>query len=221
MTDDERRLFAALSVFPGSFTIQAASAVGDAVGVDASLVVPRLVRKSVVLADTAAGATRYRVLRTLRAFAAEQLTGDPQAGAAAREAFIDHFAVLARRWGRQQQTATVTAWLDELGQDTPNFQSASLLARSGDDLDRALLFVDVFQWYFNYVGQLAETRRWLAEIVAERDLTPEQRAIALVCQASLANFSGDYGATTPCTDNNYVTHGVIPSEFLLVWLGSL
>ncbi len=200
LSDDERRLFAALSVFPGSFTMDAASAVADAVGVDAVTVVPRLVRKSVVLADMSPGVSRYRVLRTLRAFAAEQLGGDADAAAVVREAFIDHYASLARRWGRQQQTATVTAWVDELGQDTPNFQSAAVLARGGD-LDRALLFVDVFQWYFNYVGQLAETRRWLAEIVAERDLTLEQRAIALVCQASLANFSGDYGATTQVAED--------------------
>ena len=191
----ERRTFAALSVFPGSFTMEAAEAVVAAVGEDARIVLPRLVRKSVVLADTSAGASRHRVLRTLRAFGAEQLAAEPELATVTREAFIDHFAGQARRWGRQQQTATVTAWLDELGPDTPNFQSAALLAREGD-LDRALLFVDVFSWYFNYVGQLAETRRWLARVVDELDLTLEQRTIALVCQASLANFSGDYGATT-------------------------
>ena len=190
-----RRTFAALSVFPGSFTMAAAVAVAEAVGEDARIVLPRLVRKSVVLADTTAGVSRHRVLRTLRAFGAEQLGADADVAEAAREAFIDHFAAQARRWGRQQQTATVTAWLDELGPDTPNFQSAALLAREGD-LDRALLFVDVFSWYFNYVGQLADTRRWLARVTDERDLTLEQRTIALVSQASLANFSGDYGATT-------------------------
>ena len=197
---DERRTFAALSVFPGSFTMDAAEAVAAAVGEDARMVLPRLVRKSVVLADTAGGVSRHRVLRTLRAFAAEQLAGDQATAGAAREAFIDHFAAQARRWGRQQQTATVTAWLDELGPDTPNFQAAAVMARDGD-LDRALLFVDVFQWYFNYVGQLAETRRWLAEVVSERELTLEQRTIALVCQASLANFSGDYGATTELAED--------------------
>ena len=191
----ERRTFAALSVFPGPFTMEAAQRVAGAVGEDARTVLPRLIRKSVVLADTSSGVTRHRVLRTLRAFAAEQLGADQGAAHDAREAFIDHFAAQARRWGRRQQTATVTAWLEELGPDTPNFQSAAVLAREGD-LDRALLFVDVFQWYFNYVGQLGETRRWLAQVVDERELTLEQRTIALVCQASLANFSGDYGATT-------------------------
>ncbi|MEM7288072.1 MAG: BTAD domain-containing putative transcriptional regulator [Actinomycetota bacterium] len=200
LDQDERRTFAALSVFPGSFTMEAAEAVAAAVGEDARVVLPRLVRKSVVLADTSGAVSRHRVLRTLRAFAAEQLAVDTDAAAAAREAFIGHFATQARRWGRHQQTATVTAWLEELGPDTPNFQSAAVLAREGD-LDRALLFVDVFQWYFNYIGQLAETRRWLARVADEHDLTLEQRTIALVCQASLANFSGDYGATTDLAEN--------------------
>lgn len=191
----EQRTFAALSVFPGSFTMEAAEAVVSAVGEDARVVLPRLVRKSVVLVDTSSAVSRHRVLRTLRAFGAEQLENDTRAADAAREAFIDHFAAMARRWGRRQQTATVTAWLEELGPDTPNFQTAAILARAGD-LDRALLFVDVFQWYFNYVGQLAETRRWLSQVLEHRDLTLEQQTVALVCQTSLANFSGDYGSTT-------------------------
>jgi predicted ATPase/DNA-binding SARP family transcriptional activator len=194
LDNDERTAFAALSVFRGPFTMDAAKAVIGAVGEDALATLPGLVRKSVVLADTGGSVTRYRMLETLRAFAAEQLEFDAVGHAAAHTAFVRHFAGQAQRWARQQQTATVSAWLNELGPDIANFQAAVARSRETDP-SSALTMIDAFQWYFNYIGQMAETRRWLAGLTAEADLPLEERTIATLCQASLANFGGDYGAT--------------------------
>lgn len=190
----ERETFAALSVFRGPFSLDAAREVTAVVGHDALTHLPVLVRKSVVLADMSGTSTRYRVLETLRAFAAEQLGADPINEAAAAETFVLHFAGQARRWARQQQTATVSAWLAELGPDIANFQAAVSRARE-TDVDSALTMVDAFQWFFNYTGQMPETRAWLREPIVNEPLILEQRAVATVCQASLANFSGDSGAT--------------------------
>ncbi len=190
---DERRTFDALAVFSGSFTMEAAEDVAAAVGTDARQVVPRLVRKSMVDADTS-GLTRYRLLDTLQAFGIEALA---KSGCITevRRAFVDHYTAVAVEWGKQAQLVTVTEWFENLGPDIPNFQAAMPLARE-HDIDRALLMVDAFQWYFNYLGQIAETRVWLHKVIAEHELTLEQRAMARVSQASLANFAGDYGVTT-------------------------
>lgn len=194
LVDSERAAFAALSLFRGPFDARAAERLISAVGEDAGVQLPGLVRKSLVIADTTGGRTRYRLLETLRAFGAEQLDGDPAAREAAVDAFVGHFADEAQRWARHQQTATVSSWLRELGPDIANFQAAMALARAGDPT-RGLAMVDAFHWYFNYIGQMAETRSWLAELIDADTLSAEERAVATVCTAALANFAGDYGAT--------------------------
>jgi predicted ATPase/DNA-binding CsgD family transcriptional regulator/DNA-binding XRE family transcriptional regulator len=74
LDDQERRVFRAVSVFPGPFTLEAAKAVaGDGAGptvlrlVDRSLLVPPQTGPD--------GRTRYVMLETLRAFGAKLLTG--------------------------------------------------------------------------------------------------------------------------------------------------
>ena len=194
LEEPEREVFAAPSVFRGPFSLDAARDVTEAVGHDALVYLPALVRKSVLLADTSGASSRYRVLETLWVFAAEQLGADAATEAAVFDAFVLHFAGQARRWARHQQTATVSAWLAELGPDIANFQAAVARARD-TDIDSALTMVDTFHWYFNYIGQMPETSAWLRALVDDEPITLEQRTIACVCLAALANFGGDYGAT--------------------------
>ena len=73
MTAAERALFRRLSVFRGSWDLAAAEAitVGDQVQSGAVLdLLERLVRQSMVLADHSSASTRYRMLETLREYAA-------------------------------------------------------------------------------------------------------------------------------------------------------
>jgi predicted ATPase len=77
LTDTERTTFNRLSVFHGGCTLQAAERVcaGDGINLDDALdLLTSLVDKSMVVADTAAeGATRYRLLETLRQYGQERL----------------------------------------------------------------------------------------------------------------------------------------------------
>jgi predicted ATPase/DNA-binding CsgD family transcriptional regulator len=84
LDDDEQRVFRAVSVFPGPFTLEAAEAVAGAGGrsavlrlVDCSLLVPPR--------DGPDGRSRYVMLETLRAYGRERLTeaGEHDAAAAA------------------------------------------------------------------------------------------------------------------------------------------
>jgi predicted ATPase/DNA-binding winged helix-turn-helix (wHTH) protein len=74
--DDERLVLRRLAIFPGSFTVEAASSVAAHARIDELAVVDllsQLVARSLVIADTSAGATRYRLLETTRAYAQEKL----------------------------------------------------------------------------------------------------------------------------------------------------
>jgi predicted ATPase/DNA-binding CsgD family transcriptional regulator len=70
--EPERRALRRLSVFPAPFTLSAARA---AVGPDAAMLVPRLVRRSLLVAPRAGpdGRSRYRLLETLRAYGLARL----------------------------------------------------------------------------------------------------------------------------------------------------
>jgi non-specific serine/threonine protein kinase len=76
LTEDERIVLRRLSVFPGSFNVDAASAVASDANIDGFAVIEllsRLVERSMVVADTSTGDTRYRMLETTRAYGLEKL----------------------------------------------------------------------------------------------------------------------------------------------------
>jgi predicted ATPase/class 3 adenylate cyclase len=76
LTAAERVLLGRLSVFAGSFDLDAAEAVcgfGDIDALDVSGLLGSLVDKSLVVAEPTAMALRYRLLETIRLFAAERL----------------------------------------------------------------------------------------------------------------------------------------------------
>jgi predicted ATPase/DNA-binding winged helix-turn-helix (wHTH) protein len=83
----ERLLLRRLAVFPGGFTLDAAVAVMNDIGLDASAVMDgtaNLVAKSLVALDSSDAATRWSLLETIRAYALEKLTMDDEAGTVAR-----------------------------------------------------------------------------------------------------------------------------------------
>ena len=78
LTEAERLLFRRLAIFPAGFTLAAAAAVMVGSGLDAAAVtdgIANLVAKSLVVVGGTDGATRWRLLETIRAYALEKLAG--------------------------------------------------------------------------------------------------------------------------------------------------
>jgi predicted ATPase/DNA-binding winged helix-turn-helix (wHTH) protein len=76
LDEDERTALRRLAIFPGSFTLEAASAVASDEAIDEFAVIDllsQLVGRSLVVADTSQGSARYRLLETMRAYALEKL----------------------------------------------------------------------------------------------------------------------------------------------------
>jgi non-specific serine/threonine protein kinase len=177
LTDQERALFARLSVFAGGFTLEAAEAVGGDAGCDVLDLLPHLVDKSLVLAEARpAGATRYRLLETLRQYGRERLAEAGEA-AAVHERHADHFRALAeahRRLDRANRDRGVhlRSWHAQAAAEHDNFRQALSWygdgARAGDAAaaQRGLqLAVALFQ-FWNVRGYLGECATWLRTFLA-------------------------------------------------------
>ena len=79
LSPDQRRLFERLSVFVGPFDLDAAESVATDADLDAievSLLLGDLVERSLVVVETGRLGRRFRLLETLRQFAADQLADD-------------------------------------------------------------------------------------------------------------------------------------------------
>ena len=83
LSEAEQRVLARASVFAGGFTLDAAAAVcdpGTESAIDTLDHVDGLVRRSMLIAEEDATMTRYRMLETIRQYAAERLEADRRRG---------------------------------------------------------------------------------------------------------------------------------------------
>jgi predicted ATPase/class 3 adenylate cyclase len=151
LTGAEQVLLARLSVFAGSFGLDAAESVCGFAGLDALDVADllgSLVDKSLVVAEPAVTALRYRLLETIRLFAAEQLVearGEEATVVAA--AHCAHFVAFAEAAAAHLTGSEQGSWLARLDADQVNLRRAAgyavgrpdgtaLVLRLGVALDR-------------------------------------------------------------------------------------
>jgi predicted ATPase/class 3 adenylate cyclase len=129
LTGAEQILLARLSVFAGSFGLDAAEAVCGSGGLDVLDVaglLGSLVDKSLVVAEPAAGGLRYRLLETIRLFAAERLVETDEAEAAAvAAAHCAHFLAVAEQAAAYLTGPDQGRWLARLDADQANLRRAA------------------------------------------------------------------------------------------------
>ncbi|HEX6453535.1 MAG TPA: LuxR C-terminal-related transcriptional regulator [Trebonia sp.] len=113
-----QRLWADLSVFPGSFDLAAAEHLCGPAALDDLL---RLVEKSVVQYDERAG--RYRMLDTMREFGAEQLAERADADEL-RARHLDHYLDLVVRAAAATVGPGQADWMQRLQEEAHNLRDA-------------------------------------------------------------------------------------------------
>ena len=184
LSDSERRVFDRLSVFRGGWSLTAAEAVVS----DADLpvgevldVVGRLVERSMVVVEPAR-VTRYRLLETLRQYAAERLTASGDGDRLARR-HADHYRTLVSEAEEQLRGHGQRAALTTLREEQPNVRAAlGWLSGPRGDLDLALSMAGSLGLFW-HLGRHLEGRETLARLL--RDTTsvagvaPHARARAL------------------------------------------
>jgi predicted ATPase/class 3 adenylate cyclase len=133
----EQALLARLSVFAGGFGLDAAEAVCGFGGLDVLEVADllgSLVDKSLVVAEQAGAGLRYRLLETIRLFAAERLaeaSGEEDAAAAA--AHCAHFLAVAEEAAVHLTGPEQGSWLARLHADQANLRRAGQHAAGDPD----------------------------------------------------------------------------------------
>jgi predicted ATPase/DNA-binding XRE family transcriptional regulator len=189
LDQEERLLFAELSVFAGGWTIEAASAVCTA-PTDLLHSLSALLDKSLIRREPGEGRPRYGMLDVIREFAAERLPTDVQNAATQRHAAF--FTSLAQRAELELGTATQDSWFQTLAAEQENARVALRSSINTADAETALRLTGALWQFWRSHGDLAEGRSWLREALALGGGTTPERAKALWGAAWLAYHQGDY-----------------------------
>ena len=188
LSGPERELFGRLSVFVGGFTLEAAEEVCGDDGADVLELLSRLVDQSLVVPDDA-GNVRFRMLETLRRYAAERLMESRAAGTLQRRhsEYLLRLAERAEPFLRGPQQAT---WMRRLEADHDNFSAAIDWALRHDP-EVAVRLSSALAWFWLIGRHRSEVRRRLGEVVeTASSVPPARRARALAWAAQLATVEG-------------------------------
>ncbi len=183
LDDDERTLFDRLGVFPADFDYKAAEAVGQVDDRDGGAVItllPRLVDKSLV---STVGRGRYRLLETIRTYAAERLAASG-AEPAARQQHATHYLALAERADELLRTPVQRTWLDRLTTEQPNLRNALAHTMTTGDIESAWRWVAALQRFWDITGQRREAHDWIERALAIGDPPATPVAVAGLAAAS-------------------------------------
>lgn len=129
LTESEREVLRRLSVFVGGFDLQAAEAVCAAGGIgslDVADMLSSLVYKSLVGAERSSTTLRYRLLETIRQYAADQLiqVGGEAGASAVRQRHAEYYLRLCEDGAKELSGPNQGVWMKRLDLEWDNLQSA-------------------------------------------------------------------------------------------------
>ncbi|MEV0090098.1 BTAD domain-containing putative transcriptional regulator [Streptomyces sp. NPDC050738] len=160
LDEPEQTLARRLSAFPGGATLAALEAVcaDEALPADDVLyLLDALIEKSLVdssdASDPAGGEPRYRMLETVRAYAATRLTasGDDISGP-----FAAYFLALAEQHEPRLRTGRQLEAIAVFDAEHPNLVHALRSASEGGDAELAARFVGALSWYWGVRGMSSQ-----------------------------------------------------------------
>src|SRR6185312_9274918 len=194
LTESERILFRRLAVFMGGFDLDAAQAVAGTTEVERFQVLDQLsllVDKSLVVAENTSGATRYRLLETVRQYALEKL-GESGEADSIRARHRDYYTAMAARLDApaRDDYEQLIALADT---NVDNLRAAFTWSYENDDIAKTLELASALQPLWLARGRLVEGLAWLEAELTDRegnqpDLQPAARALALADKAVLNSW---------------------------------
>jgi predicted ATPase/class 3 adenylate cyclase len=191
LTAPEQKLLRRLSVFVDGFQLDAAEAVcagGDLDVFAVTDLVASLVDKNLVVAEPVDGALRYRLLETIRQFAAERLgESDGSEADELSQAHCRHFLLIAESAGAELGGREQVKWNRRLNAEQGNIWRALDHAAGADDVSEGTKQVLRFGTALvRYWADNAQRERALGVLVPVLE-RPEARADPALRSASLAS----------------------------------
>ena len=198
-SEEERTVWARLSVFPGSFRLESAEAVcgwGDVAPDRVLDLLAGLIERSVVAVERIGDQVRYRQLATLRDYGAALLDrrGETDATMARLLDFVmSRSREMVEAWCGPDQAESLAIWRLEHTTVLAAFDWA--LARP-DRVDAAAELFALLRYHWIAGGQLSDGRRWAERILAQAGLSAERRSHVLAVAAWVCLIQGDREAAT-------------------------
>ncbi len=189
---DLQRFFAKLSIFAGGWTEEAAEAVcAEPLALDC---LAQLRECSLVLTDDTRSTIRFRMLDSLREYAAGELTPEERSDAERRHA--EYFLTLAESGESAFHGPDPAAWLERLDTDQANLRAALEWAASDSgSVDVGLRLAGALWRFWVIRGYAPGVRQAVNALLPRSEAAPAGvRANALAAAANLADYEGDWSA---------------------------
>jgi predicted ATPase/class 3 adenylate cyclase len=195
LTEPERTLLRRLAVFAGGWTLEGAEAVcvgGALDGHDVLEVLAGLVDKSLAMVDLASG--RYRLLETIRQYAAEKLEASGEAAAVGAR-HLDFYLAFCETAEPFLSGPDQARWLDRFDAERENLLAAhAFCGASKAPEGKGLRLVVAMRSYWFRRGHLPTGKRVVTEALsrAEAGRRDRLRSRALAAAGNFCLFSGEY-----------------------------
>jgi non-specific serine/threonine protein kinase len=207
---EQQTLFRRLAVFVDGCTLEAAEWVtGDGYQVSGTVLgaetptpdtrhpspvtldlIAALVEASLLRAETGPdGTTRYRMLETIREFAAERLVESGEAETV-RKRHADYFVAFAERYELAELLPDGDQVLARLEAEHANFRAALAWLEETDDRGALLRLVAALGRFWTGRGYSQESRDWLERALAHEGAAAVDRAKALVALGVILIYQG-------------------------------
>jgi len=193
LAPEVRRFFAALSVFRGGWTLEAAEAVCREP--QALQHLEQLRAHSLVQAADSAVSLRFRMLESIREFADDLL--DPQERARVEDRHARHF----HQWvmGAQLAGRAQLEWYGRWEEDLSNLRAVLAWSlRQGGDVEVGLQTAGALVVFWRVRGHLPEAMRWCDQLLqCAGDRRTPGLCRVLYCAGALKSLLGEFGAARP------------------------
>ena len=194
LSDLERAVFRRLSIFAGGFSLEAAEAVTTAPGLDPGDIldlVANLAAKSLVVVTGQGNSQRYRLLETIRAYAADKASGTGEQ-AELRDRHLAWFLDLAELAEPQLAGPGRGRLMRSLEADQENFRRALDHSVETGAVDRGLRLAAALAPFWTSHGNWKEACGYFEELLQLASDDVPHLGKALVAAGNMFLLRGDY-----------------------------